>query len=76
MVAVIAGLDVAAQLGGPTGGNAAQDAAMFAAQLRIESMAMPFDDLRQLQRGALERRHQDTGGLWVFFVAAAGVGSA
>ena len=47
---------MAAQSRGAAGGNRPQDAAVLAAQFRGEPMTMAFDDIRQLQRRALERR--------------------
>jgi hypothetical protein len=54
-VAVIARLDMPAQCGGPAGGDGTQDALLLAGQV-LQAMAVTFDDIRQFQRGALERR--------------------
>jgi hypothetical protein len=62
MMAVVAGLDVAAQRGGAAGGDGAQDASLLAAQVFAEPMAVPPDDLRQFQRGAPGRWLHGVGG--------------
>jgi hypothetical protein len=64
---------MAAQSRGAAGGNRPQDAAVLAAQVRVEPVAMALDDIRQLQRGALEWRcHVEVESVGVESVASAG----
>jgi hypothetical protein len=73
-MAVIARFDMTASGSGAAGGDIPQDASLRAAQICVESMAVPADDLCQFQRRTLERGHQVTGGLSIAVGWAVGWG--